>query len=99
MEFFKAPAAVMVPEPYARVQFLGACKGCGAPHPLATNYWKTRFADNEHCPQCGEPSEAPGPEKEVPVALSGIWGFLFHLVVGIGKGLLKLGRWIMPKKE
>jgi hypothetical protein len=91
----------MIPEPYARVQALSACRNpdCRAPHPLARNYWKTRFADYTKCPQCGCDVDPPGDEIDVPVVMSGLWGLAFSLCVGIGKGLLKLGRLITPKKE
>jgi hypothetical protein len=85
---------VMVPEPYAVIQVLPKCAGCGAIHPMARK--PKLHVDN--CPDCGTPVDYGEPQLE-KAAVGGIMGLLFYAVVGIGKGLLKLGRWVQPKKD
>ena len=85
---------VMVPEPYAVVQALPKCAGCGAIHPLARK--PRMIVDN--CPDCGTLLQY-GEEHLEKAALTGIVGLLFYSLVGIGKALLKLGRWVQPKKD
>jgi hypothetical protein len=95
--FFRRGDAVLIPQPYAFVQALTACRNCKAPHPLARNYWRTAFADDTKCPQCGEPVDTPEPPTEVPVALTGVWGLIFNLCVGLAKLLAESGRRLKGK--
>lgn len=73
---------------------LSKCGSCGSPHPLANNYWKRHFADNEHCPNCGEPVAAPGPEQLASVHLNLPWPV--RILMAIGRGLHALARRIEP---
>jgi hypothetical protein len=93
VKFLQAQKTVLIPEPYALVRPLPACSNCNAIHPLA----RKPAMDVDKCPDCGTPLEQVE-AMFVKAALGGVWGFLFNLCVGVGKGLLKLGRAIMPEE-
>jgi hypothetical protein len=86
--------SVQVPEPFAIIQSLPKCGGCGAVHPAARK--PKMYVDN--CPDCGHPIEYPEPVLE-KAKIGGITGLLFAVFIGLAKGLLWLGRLIQPKKD
>jgi hypothetical protein len=73
---------------------LSKCASCGSPHPLASNYWKQAFEDNEHCPNCGEPVAAPGREQLASAYVNLPWPA--RILHGIGRGLHWLARKVEP---